>query len=408
MMNYKKEVDTKDRSLKIIQQLNKKSIITVILTIFFILAFFIYIFYYFFYSSLIRAKNNDEPIYFSILFLDDNKSPYCAYFGIVSSLHNRIGMIGLSRSISLWLNSGDSSIPIYSLYKNGGDNAVFNAIERASNKKISYRITIDNNQISDIIDLIGGVKMYIESPIEFEDNDMGYNLSFNVGEWLFTGDKVVSYLHYLNMKGYEDIERLYRLEDVIINVIIGFIEYPELRAIVNNRDIRMKIASLIKSNLRPPDIKVFFDILANSSFGTLIIENIDARIDNNGNLTPIFDGRAFIKQINDLTSYTELKTQKSKLNNEDVSLSVLNATGISGLADRINIRMRYRGFSAMEYGNFYTNLNDSVVLIRDGQVEKAFMVANECRISRVYAKTDRRVLNNVVLILGNDYYEITR
>ena len=112
--------------------------------------------------------------------------------------------------------------------------------------------------------------------------------------------------------------------------------------------------------------------------------------------------------MNDLTLYVELKTQKSELNNEDVSLSVLNATTVAGLADRINIRMRYRGFAAGEYGNFTTNLNESVVLIRDGQIEKAFMVANEGRVSRVYAKTDRRVLNNAVLILGNDYYEITQ
>ncbi len=139
-----------------------------------------------------------------------------------------------------------------------------------------------------------------------------------------------------------------------------------------------------------------------------VIENIDARVNDDGVLTPIFNGRAFIKQMEDLTLYVELKTQKSKLNNEDVSLTVLNATSVVGLADRVNIRMRYRGFSAGEYGNFGIRLNESVVLIRDGQIEKAFMVANEERIARIYAKTDRRVLNNAVLILGNDYYEITQ
>ena len=155
-------------------------------------------------------------------------------------------------------------------------------------------------------------------------------------------------------------------------------------------------------------MKAFLDILSNSNERTLVIENIDARLDDNGVLTPIFEGNAFIKQMDDLTLYVELKTQKSELTNEDVSLTVLNATTVAGLADRINIRMRYRGFAAGEYGNFTTNLNESVVLIRDGQIEKAFMVANEGRVSRVYAKTDRRVLNNAVLILGNDYYEITQ
>ncbi|MBW5380439.1 LCP family protein, partial [Brachyspira hampsonii] len=251
-------------------------------------------------------------------------------------------------------------------------------------------------------------KMYVEEPINYKDEEKGYELSFDIGEWLFTGKKIISYLHYLNMKGYEDIETLYRLEDVIVNSMISLIQSPQLRNIIHSKDMRKAIFGSMKSNLRPPDMKAIMNILANSNERTLVIENIDARVDDNGILTPIFDGSAFIKQMDDLTLYVELKTQKSELNNEDVSLTVLNATTVVGLADRINIRMRYRGFSAGEYGNFGTNLNESVVLIRDGQIEKAFMVANEGRVTRVYAKTDRRVLNNAVLILGNDYYEITQ
>ncbi|MBW5395497.1 LCP family protein, partial [Brachyspira hampsonii] len=337
-----------------------------------------------------------------------NNDIYGAYVGIISSLNNRIGLIGLPKNIALWENDNSSAEVIEQLYKNGGENAVFRAIENSVNKKITYRIAIDNNQISDIIDLMGGVKMYVEEPINYKDEEKGYELSFDIGEWLFTGKKVISYLHYLNMKGYEDIETLYRLEDVIVNSMISLIQSPQLRNIIHSKDMRKAIFGSMKSNLRPPDMKAIMNILANSNERTLVIENIDARVSDNGILTPIFDGSAFIKQMDDLTLYVELKTQKSELNNEDVSLTVLNATTVVGLADRINIRMRYRGFSAGEYGNFGTNLNESVVLIRDGQIEKAFMVANEGRVTRVYAKTDRRVLNNAVLILGNDYYEITQ
>ena len=409
MTEHKKNNTNDDKALRTINQANKKATILVFFLAVIIVFVFGFIFYYFFFSKLNTAKKNDEPLYFAVLFIDDGREIYGAYVGIISSLHNRIGMIGLPRNIALWENSKDSPpVPLETLYKNGGENAVFRAIETSVDKKISYRIAIDNNQISDIIDLIGGVKMYVEEPIKFKDEEKGYELSFGIGEWLFTSSKVISYLHYLQMNGYSDIETLYRLEDVIINSMIGFIQSPQLRNILHSKDMRKAIASKVKSNLRPPDMKAFLDILSNSNERTLVIENIDARLDDNGVLTPIFEGSAFIKQMDDLTLYVELKTQKSELTNEDVSLTVLNATTVAGLADRINIRMRYRGFAAGEYGNFTTNLNESVVLIRDGQIEKAFMVANEGRVSRVYAKTDRRVLNNAVLILGNDYYEITQ
>ena len=408
MRNYNKKNINDEKALRTISQANTKATILVLFSGILIAFIIGFIFYYFFVSKLNIAKKNDEPLYFAVLFIDDDREIYGSYVGIISSLHNRIGLIGLPRNIALWENVDSPPVPLDMLYKNGGENAVFRAIENSVDKKITYRIAIDNNQISDIIDLIGGIKMYVEEPIEFKDEEKGYELSFGIGEWLFTSNKVISYLHYLTMNGYKDIETLYRLEDIIINSAIGLIQSPQLRNIIHSKDMRKIIASKIKSNLRPPDVKAFLDILANSNERTLVIENIDARVDDNGILTPIFEGSAFKKQMNDLTLYVELKTQKSKLNNEDVSLSVLNATTVAGLADRINIRMRYRGFAAGEYGNFTTNLNESVVLIRDGQIEKAFMVANEGRVSRVYAKTDRRVLNNAVLILGNDYYEITQ
>mgnify|MGYP004606462769 FL=1 len=403
IVNKKNNVKSDYKYLKSISNANKKALVFMISSIIAGIGIIILLFYYFFYSDLKSSKKNDRELYFAILFIDDNNIPYGAYVGVVSSLHNRIGIIGLPKNLALRRYKEKVNIPLYKLYETGGKRAVFKAIEVSIEKKITYKITVDNNQISDIVDLIGGVRMYIEEPINEE------NFSFDIGEWIFYGNKVVSYLHYLTMRGYEEIETLYRLEDVIINAMIGIIQNPELKNIMMSKDMRGKIASRMKSNLRPPDIKILFDMLANSSERTLIVESADANMNERGLLTPIFEGKALIKQLDDLTLYVGLKTQKSELETEDVSLIVLNGTGIGGLADRISIRMRYRGFKAGEYGNFrINNLNESVVLIRNGQIEKSFIVAKECRINRVYAKTDRRLLNNAVLILGKDYYEITR
>ena len=403
IVNKKNNVKSDYKYLKSISNANKKALVFMISSIIAGIGIIIFLFYYFFYSDLKSSKKNDRELYFAILFIDDNNIPYGAYVGVISSLHNRIGIIGLPKNLALRRDKEKVNIPLYKLYETGGKRAVFKAIEVSIEKKITYKITVDNNQISDIVDLIGGVRMYIEEPINEE------NFSFDIGEWIFYGNKVVSYLHYLTMRGYEEIETLYRLEDVIINAMIGIIQNPELKSIMLSKDIKNAITSRIKSNLRPPDIKILFNILANCNERTLIVESIDASIDERGILTPILEGSAFIKQINDLTLYVGLKTQKSEIENEDISLIVLNATGIGGLADRISIRMRYRGFKAGEYGNFSkNNLSESAVIIRNGQIEKGFMVGRECRINRIYAKTDRRLLNNAVLILGNDYYEITR
>ena len=401
-----KNKDNNTKALKTISNANKKALILVISSFIIITITIAFLLYYFLYSKIDSARKKDEELYFSVLFIDENNEPYGAYLGILSSLHNRIGLIGLPRNVALWKNKKDDSIPLKELYKEGGDSAVFNAIENTVDKKITYKITLDNNSISDIIDLIGGVKMYVEEPIHYVENNSLYNINFDIGEWIFHGNKVVSYLHYVTMKQYEDIETLYRLEDVIINLMISFIQSPELKSMIIRKDMRNAIYSKIKSNLRPPDIKAILKIISNSNEKSLIVQNIDARVDDKGILNPLLGGSAFIKQTEDLALYVGLKTERSELNNEDVSLIILNGTDVSGLADRINIRMRYRGFAAGEYGNFPAKVYNSIILIRNGEIEKSFMVANECRISRIYAKTDRRLLNNAVLILGYDYYEI--
>ena len=401
-----KNNDNNTKALKTISNANKKALIILISSITVVIIIISFLLYYFLYSQIDSARKNDEELYFSVLFINENNEPYGAYVGVVSSLHNRIGLIGLPKNVALWKNKKDSSMPLTQLYKEGGDSAVFKAIENTVDKKITYKITLNNESISEIIDLIGGVKMYVEEPIHYIAKNSLYNINFDIGEWIFQGNKVVSYLHYISMKQYEDIETLYRLEDVIINLMISFIQSPELKSMIIRKDMRNAIYSKIKSNLRPPDIKAILKIISNSNEKSLIVQNIDGIVDDKGIINPLLEGSAFVKQMEDLALYVGLKTERSELNNEDVSLIILNGTDVSGLADRINIRMRYRGFAAGEYGNFPAKVYNSIVLIRNGEIEKSFMVANECRISRIYAKTDRRLLNNAVLILGYDYYEI--
>ena len=409
MNNDNKDNKKQAKILKTISKTNKKALILLFVFITIFVSIILFIFYYFFRSELYTSKKDDRELYFSILFINENEIPYGAYIGVVSSLHNRIGLVGLPKNTGLWVNGDKNkrSVSLERLYKDGGSKSVFNSIEGTIEKKLSYTMTIKAKEFSDIVDIFGGVDMYVESPINFTNN--GYELSFDVGIWPFQGNKALAYLNYTTISGYESFEVLYRLEDILINAMISIIQSSELKSIMHSSSFRRKIFSKVRSNLRPPDIKSLFNILANVNEGSLIIEALDARIDGRGVLEPILNGSALIKQLDNMALYVGLKTQRSEINNEDINVIVLNATDVSGLADRINIRMRYRGFLAGEYGNFpYAKLKESVVLIRDGQIEKAFKVARECRISKVYSSTDRRVLNNAVLILGNDYYEIKR
>ena len=139
-VNKKNNVKSDYKYLKSISNANKKALVFMISSIIAGIGIIILLFYYFFYSDLKSSKKNDRELYFAILFIDDNNIPYGAYFGIISSLHNRIGIIGLPKNIGLWKNKNDKNIPLNKLYEIGGRDEVFKAIEITTGKKISYKI----------------------------------------------------------------------------------------------------------------------------------------------------------------------------------------------------------------------------------------------------------------------------
>lgn len=390
----------------IIKRRNRKLALTIVLITLVVFSVLFSLYVYFFVSKLDVAKKKEVPVYFSVLFVD-NDIPYSAYIGVVSSFHSRIGFIGISRNMVLW-DTRKKAITLEEHYKLGKSKQVFEAIENTVDEKITYKVVLDNNAIRNVIDLIGGVRMYVEKPIYYEDKEKNYYLNFETGEYLFTSEKVIAYLHYLTMEGYSDRETLFKVEDILVNTLISFIQLPDLRERIKTRALRNMIARKIESNLRPPDVRAFSEIFSKSTKQSFVVEAMDGELVDGVKLVPILEGRAVVRQLNDITLYTFLQTERSKISFENVKLSVLNGTAEKGLADRINIRMRYRGFSAGEYGNFGATIDESVVLIRTGQIEKAFMVAKEAKIGRVYASTDRRVLNDAIMALGSDYYEITR
>lgn len=409
MRNVSKEKN-KNIAQKTYDKINKRNLkIRIIILLSFFAFFVLAIFVYdnFFVSKLDSSKRKEEELYFAMLFVDDNKTPYGAFLGVVSSLNNRIGFVSIPSNTAFWIHkSSYKSVEEY--YKEGGEKLVFDAIEKTIDKKLTYRITLDNKSIESVIDLLGGVRMYVEDNINYIDDKNGYNLIFNTGEHLFTSKKVIAYLHYLELSINKEREVLYKLEDVFLNILISFVQDPYLRTRITSVPLLKEFAKHIKHNLNVTDLKNISRILSSATKKSFIMQTIDGSLDRKNILVPTDKGQNFAKQINNMALYVGLKTERTKILNEHINISVLNATGITSLADRINIRMRYRGFLAGEYGNFRTNINESVILVRNGEIEKAFVVADEGKINRVYAKTDRRVLNDAVMVLGGDYYEITR
>ena len=396
-----------NKNLTVKQKQKYITIFTVLLFVF-ITFMSIFVYYNFFTSTLTRAKKEGFEVFFTLVFVDEEKKDvYGVFVGVISAENNRVGLISIPRNMGLWHSAKDKNLSVSSIYSRHGKNAVSRAIENTFQIDATYKFIFDNKNIVKTIDLIGGVNMYLEEPISFEDKSNGYNISFNTGEHLFTGEKILAYINHIQDGAYKHRLSLYKLEDVILNIVLGFIDSSILRSISITKGFQKMAGKVIDSNLRPVDYKAFGELTSNLDIGSFRIETLDGQPDKNNVLVPIDNGVYAVRQVRELARVVALKTEVSVVENEDVTMNVLNATDIVGLADRINIRMRYRGFSAVEYGNFAIEIDESVILVRNGEIEKAFLIAKASNVDKIYSVTDRSVLNNSTLVLGSDYYEIS-
>ena len=67
-------------------------------------------------------------------------------------------------------------------YAIGGDEEVTNQIEDILEIQINYLVKIDYNAFRNIIDAIGGVEMYIDQDMYYDDDGQNLHINFKAGE----------------------------------------------------------------------------------------------------------------------------------------------------------------------------------------------------------------------------------
>lgn len=90
---------------------------------------------------------------------------------------------------------------------------------------------------------------------------------------------------------------------------------------------------------------------------------------------------------------------------ERVRVEVLNASGITGLANEGRRVLRDRGFDVVEIGNAPREFgpDTSIVLDRAGAVAEGSAVADSLGLRRIASRPDSACLCDVTVILGKDW-----
>lgn len=85
---------------------------------------------------------------------------------------------------------------IAALYETGGAPAVVRAAEQLLDVSIHQYVTVDMKTFAELVDVLGGVDLYVESNMDYDDPEADLSIHFEQGYQHLTGEQAVKYLRY--------------------------------------------------------------------------------------------------------------------------------------------------------------------------------------------------------------------
>ena len=125
---------------------------------------------------------------------------------------------GKSRIISIprdtWINSRSNSGRIGSLYAMGGATMVVREISKLLGISIHQYIIVDLATFAELIDVLGGLDIYVEENMDYEDESANLSIHIAQGYQHLSGEEVQKYLRYRGEK-LGDVGRVQRQQKFI-------------------------------------------------------------------------------------------------------------------------------------------------------------------------------------------------
>lgn len=297
---------------------------------------------------------------------------------------------------------------IDAVYSEKGIGAYKEEIEKLIGQPVPFYIVMNLDKFGELTDMLGGIKVFIPSPVDIKDED-GERYLLPSGVVNLDGDKTRTYLTYSKSDEDEDgqIERRQ-------NVLVAFFS-------ALNRNLRI----LQKMKTFEPFAKRMQSNLEKKEFHTLVTEisNVDAEhlnptaitgsrrvVDGKTLLFPYYDGQ-LIKDVVKQTTNSLVSLDSENVNRIYV-LEIQNGTRVQGLARNTSALLQSAGYDVLSTLNADSNDYEKTVIINHiGNAEVAKSLGDFIRCTNIVEDTvsDEQVYSDdssnvdFTIILGKDF-----
>jgi LCP family protein required for cell wall assembly len=267
-----------------------------------------------------------------------------------------------------------------------------NAVEQLFDNrvKIPYYFQIDYGSFRKFIDLIGGVIVDIEEPMNYDDNAGKLHIHFEPGTYNLNGQKALEYVRYRNSAG--DLGRVFRQQRFLKAVIA---KWTNPYVIFNTPQVLKMMFKETNSNLS------FWDMLN----GAIELKDLKLKNVRVSQLPgkpkkllwePDYENIAGL--LNKIFPDKQIEAgQKSR-----PRIEVWNAAGTPGLAEKFAWFLRKNGYDVIDYGNFTTRQKKTLIKDLTGDLQSAQRLEEVIGCGEIVTRYDDKRLIDISVILGED------
>lgn len=279
--------------------------------------------------------------------------------------------------------------------------ALKNLVETLLGIKISNYCIISYEAVSKIVDLIGGVQIFVEKDMNYIDNAQKLRINLSKGFQTLDGEKSLEYIRYRNDEE-GDAGRVKRQINFILKIIEQKDKLFKMKKIPNTIKI---IYSKVKTDLTLLDFyhlseeiqkidteKFYYDIMPTKP---LRIDNISYQVPLN--VMGESYAQYLMKKIQSFLLTDKISYDKS------ITVEILNASPQKGLAKIIRDKLIQFGINVIYYGNYNNPSKVTRIIDRTGNLEKAQQIATILRTKNIETSINPALAVDVTIIVGEDY-----
>ncbi|MBN1524183.1 MAG: LCP family protein [Spirochaetales bacterium] len=292
------------------------------------------------------------------------------------------------------------------MYNQSDFRPLMQKVEKLTSVKVDFFIDIDFREMEQIVDLLGGLEVFIPNPVDTEVN--GERILLEAGSVIVDGEKIKELLK-VELPDDTDLETAERKQQIVRAILQRIIDYKDSGLLFKPEAFHVFMQN-IQTDLSEAEVKSLLH-----EYETVILDHL---ISNRVHGTTIsHESRGMIFSPNDQGDYLRLTVKKTieymagtgEIRPEDliVKLDVLNGTETSRLAAKAaNIYKKY-GYEILTVANAdVQNAEKTVIIANNGNEKIAKEIGTIIRCRNVQPPkpdTVRKSRADYTIILGNDF-----